>query len=326
MADENAEISANEGARSQSEQREPVDAGAEARARRMGWIPETDWDDASMERKPKKFLSADEYIDKVESDLPILRERNRFLDQTVAKQDNKLDQMSTQLKTAAERLEDLGQLVESLNEQNKQIGQRAYEAARRDLEAVKRRAVAEADEATYDEADRRLEELQRHRNEQQTRRREDPEETQRQRSETERKPAQQQQTQQQTQISQKAQGWLDDNKPLMADPVTNAIAVALHTQDLARGVSEEDSFRTLTDRIKKEVPHKFNNGRREEPSTVATTSPPRRDAKKKGFDSLPQNAKETYERLARYYESKGKKYTPEQYAQTYYFELERGQQ
>ena len=49
----------------------------EARARRMGWIPADEWDDSSMKNRPKEFLPADEYIEKVEASLPIMRERER---------------------------------------------------------------------------------------------------------------------------------------------------------------------------------------------------------------------------------------------------------
>lgn len=59
---------------------------AEARARRMGWRPEDEWDESATKnkRRPTRFLTAEEYLVKVENDLPVLRERNRFLDGELA--------------------------------------------------------------------------------------------------------------------------------------------------------------------------------------------------------------------------------------------------
>ena len=57
MAEDNAAAAATEDVRDKSPA--SSDPQVEARARRMGWRTEDDWDDSSMERKPKKFLSAD---------------------------------------------------------------------------------------------------------------------------------------------------------------------------------------------------------------------------------------------------------------------------
>lgn len=59
---------------------------AEARARRMGWRPPDEWSEAGTKgkRRPSRFLTAEEYLDKCENDLPVLRERNRFLDGELA--------------------------------------------------------------------------------------------------------------------------------------------------------------------------------------------------------------------------------------------------
>lgn len=320
MTDENAEQSAIEDPRPQSSDAPPADPAIEKRARNMGWIPESEWDDSSMKHRPKKFLPPEDYIETVEARVPIMREKLRHYDDVVQKQDKKLSDMTGQLTTAAQRLEDLGHLVESLHEQNQTIGKRAFEAARRDLEIVKRRAVSEADTDTYEEADRRLVELDKHYAEQQPKPKRGEEPAGRR---TEERPTDKSQ-QEPPKISRTAKSWLDDNQTLMTDPVTNAIAVALHSQDISGGMSEEESFRTLTDRIRKEVPHKFPKDRREDPPSVAGSSPPPRSSKKQDFGTLPADAKKAYESLSRYFAAKGKTYTQEQYAKEYYVELERG--
>jgi hypothetical protein len=316
MTDESADSSANDTARAdQGEASKTASSDVspiEARARRMGWIPETEWDDSSMKRRPKKFLPAEDYIENVEANIPVMRERLRNYDQVVERQQTQLQEMSKKFDTASHQLTETSRLVEDLYKQNQEIGQRAYDAARRDLEAVKRRAVSEADEATYEEADRRIAELEQHRPKAKQADRED-------------KPATQTTQTQQPQISQAAKDWIDGNKEIMNNPVTNAAAVALHTQNMASGMSEDQSLAKLTEQVKKEFPHRFSNGRREEPSAVAGSSPPPRQTKKQTFDALPADAKDNYERLAKFFERQGKTYTREQYAKTYYYEQERPQ-
>lgn len=317
MAEDNAAAAANEDVRSErTSSGGSADPQVEARARRMGWRTEADFEDGSMERRPPKFLSAEEYIEKVESDLPILRERNRFLDNTVSKLESKLDETAKELKTNNTRMDELGKLVEDLHSQNQAVGKRAYEAAKRDLEAVKRRAVSEADEATYDEADRRLSELDRYRPD------DTPKPKKQAADDDEPAPKRQAETPPAPKISRVAQDWIDSNKDLMTDPVTNPVAVSLHTRNMASGMTETESLAKLTEQIKAEFPHKFNNARREAPSTVAGSSPQGRTTKKQTFDSLPADAKQTYERLERYMASKGKSYTKETYAKDYYVNLE----
>ena len=108
----------------------------------------------------------------------------------------------------------------------------------------------------------------------------------------------------------------------MGNPVTNPVAVSLHTLNMSKGMTERESLEKLADQVKAEFPHKFANSRREEPSAVAGSSAPARTTKKQSFDSLPADAKQTYERLERYMASKGKSYTKETYAKDYYVNLE----
>jgi hypothetical protein len=73
--------------------------------------------------------------------------------------------------------------------------------------------------------------------------------------------------------------------------------------------------------VREEFPHKFANGRREDPPSVSNSSPPKRDGKKESFDGLPADAKDTYDRLKKYFKSKGKEYKPDDYARAYYLNL-----
>jgi hypothetical protein len=285
------------------ENHEPSDA--ETRARRMGWIPEAEWDDSGMDRRPRKFLSADEYVEKVETDLPILRERNRFLDQTVSKLETKLTEATSTIKSTNDRVGELGELVESLHEQNIEVGRRAYEQAKRDLESAKRRAVAEADEETYDAAERRLKEIEQYK---------PVEKPPKQEKKPDPQPAQ-------DAVPPEAVAWVNKNQDIWNDRAMNATATAYHADNLAKGMTMTESLEKLRDQVRTEFPHKFANERRNDPPAVSSTSPPKRGGSKETFESIPADAKQTYERLRKFYEAKGKKYTPEQYAKSYYLNL-----
>ena len=108
----------------------------EARARRMGWVPEAEWEQsraaAKGSPKPMRFLSAADFLGKVESDLPILRERNRFLDE--------------RLKEAESQIGELNELVIRLHEQNRAAVIRAVERER-----LRAEAMMDLDEANAEE-------------------------------------------------------------------------------------------------------------------------------------------------------------------------------
>jgi len=273
----------------------------EQRARRMGWVPEDEWDaDRAKEegrRKPSHFLSAKEYVEKVESDLPVLRERNRFLDQEVKRFTTKLDD-------ATRRIEEMGGLVKTLHEQNVKVGQRAYERARRELEAEMRQAVAEADVEKYEEKKQALEQLdQEHRAQQPVEQKgEDaPQQTQR----AEPNPVVEQ--------------WIEDNKWFRTDHTLHQVAIVMHGDLLrsAPGLSLRDNLDRVADEIKRRFPEKFGNPARAAPGTVARPAPGKQRSNGRTFADLPQDARDAYEQLRQQFEQHGRQYTREQYLADY---------
>lgn len=70
----------------------------EARARRLGWFPEAEWDGrraaAEGRRKPSRFLSAREFIERVENELPVLRSHLARLEERCAKHERTIDDLS----------------------------------------------------------------------------------------------------------------------------------------------------------------------------------------------------------------------------------------
>jgi hypothetical protein len=112
--------------------------------------------------------------------------------------------------------------------------------------------------------------------------------------------------------------WIDKNPDIWKDRAMNVTASAFHMDNMAKGMTLTESLEKLRDQVKAEFPHKFANERRNDPPAVSSTSPPKRGGNKETFESIPADAKQTFERLKKFYESKGKKYTPEQYAKSYY--------
>lgn len=120
-----------------------------ARAKRMGWIPEGEWDDARAERdgirKPKRFVSAREYIAVAENNVPLLRAQLRSLDAKLA---------DTQKKNT--------EIYDVLMEQRK-LNAAAIERARQEerdkIAREREQAVAEGDVEAFKAADAKLAEM-----------------------------------------------------------------------------------------------------------------------------------------------------------------------
>lgn len=81
---------------------------ADARARRLGWRPPEEWNEGASKgkRRPARFLSAEEYIEKCETDLPVLRERLRWLETELAERDDLIAILHEKAKGIAARLRD----------------------------------------------------------------------------------------------------------------------------------------------------------------------------------------------------------------------------
>lgn len=119
----------------------------EARARRLGWQPQEKF------RGPKdKWLDADAFVEKAESDLPVLRERLRFQDKFIQDQQTKLGSLEDKFgKTQT--------LLEEVTERLRMQDERGLSHVVQQLEAEMDAAVADADTERYQKAKRRLVEL-----------------------------------------------------------------------------------------------------------------------------------------------------------------------
>jgi hypothetical protein len=111
----------------------------------------------------------------------------------------------------------------------------------------------------------------------------------------------------------------------MSDAVLNPLAVEIHTENMKSGLTEEQSFSKLADQVRAEIPQKFENKRRNAPAAVSSSSPPARPAKKKGFDTIPEKDRETYDRMHKFFKNKGVEYTKDEFAEGYWLNPEKSQ-
>ena len=80
------------------------DATFEPQAREMGWVPESEF---KGEKRPAKFLSAKEFVQRGEEFLPIVRAQNRELKGKVSQLEGQLLQVNQTLRSAQESIEAL---------------------------------------------------------------------------------------------------------------------------------------------------------------------------------------------------------------------------
>jgi hypothetical protein len=242
--------------------------GDEQFARRMGWRPETEWS-GPENRKPQRFLSADEYIKRVETEVPVLRERLRFYDDQVVKSSKHVEELSGTIK-------EQGEALKELLSRTKVAEQRGYERAIAEKQQEMRAAVASADTAAYARAeaearainDARVKAMQ--------------------------PPAPQQKPAAQPQVHPETTAWLAQNEWFNRDRVLNAAAIEAY-EVVARDMPAASETQRLAEtkrRVQTEFPHKFGaNPRRDAPASVNTPSGERSAQKPgKSIRDLPDDA------------------------------------
>ena len=138
MAEENT--TTTEETSGADEAAQQAQAATEARAKRMGWVPEDDF------RGPKEnWVDAETFIERGENELPILRERNRALDK--------------RLESTEAALTEVNQTLKEFKGHYTRVEQRAYDRAVADLKAKQRQAVEDGDAEAFDAIDQEIEDL-----------------------------------------------------------------------------------------------------------------------------------------------------------------------
>lgn len=126
------ESQVNEGAETAPVENQQTNA-SEEKARRMGWVPQDEFRGA-----PEKWRPADEFVQRGEDQMPILRERLRHQDKQLA---------------------DLQRVVKEFADYHTKVEQNAYQRALRELKTRQAQAVAAGDAQAFVEIDSAIDEL-----------------------------------------------------------------------------------------------------------------------------------------------------------------------
>lgn len=254
----------------------------EARARRMGWLPEDEWDDERAEkqgrRKPAKFITAREYIENAENSLPMLRSHLRNMDA-------KLNEANKQ---TAE--------VYSILQEQRQLSVAAIERARKEerekLLKEREEAFDAGDKKTFQEVEAKIEELDANN------------------APAADKPGQQQQRSDPPEVAEfrRKNPWFTTDARLTNNLIEEFEEVKTEKPDLSFGEKMEEAKR----RLMKRFPEKFGiNPRREAARTSVHTPTGGRDdnSVETRFARLSTEEKSAWERVRKMVESRGGKIT-----------------
>lgn len=273
-----------------------ADAEIEARARRAGWIPESEWDPVRAKKegkaKPEHWQTARQWVDRMEGDNVSLRNRNKWLD----------GQVRTAQETAASasaKADALAKLVDDLLATQKKLGDRAYAKAKHDIEARMDAAVDQSDTDAYKAAKEGLKQLEEERVETPT-------------------PPAPADPPERPQVDPYVATWVKANAWYENDPVARSAATAIHGQ--LQQEQPELSLRENLAEVRRQIvarfPEHFANPRRGEAPRVSAPSGDRgRGRKDVSFADLTAEQKQIYERQSEYFKSKGEKYTKEQFVE-----------
>lgn len=286
-----------------------AEGGSEAFARRLGWRPETEWT-GPPERKPARFLSPDEYIEKVQTETPVMRERLRYQDQEIARRDQLINEFNS-------RFTEQGQEIRRLMEMTRGARQTDYQRSRRELEMRMDTAASQADLDAYNRAKAEINALdQMHWQVMQA-----PDGGQQ--AQPQHQPAQRTQPQQQqqppVQFNPAIKAWIDQNEWYTRDPELNAVANSMDGLLMAQhpGMSVADRLEEVRNRIVARYPEKFGNPRRAAPSAVAAPTNAAAGAAAKGVKKtirdLPNEARQELAKFKRLIPG----YTDEEYLKDY---------
>jgi len=276
------------------------DPEIEARARRQGWVPEDEWDDVRAEaegrHKPTRFVTAQEYLDRIESNAPMMRAELR-----------KSDKERAELR---KQLDEVGSLVKWQAKQAKTQREKAYEQGIKDAEARMRQAVTEADTEGFETAKADHERLI-----EEARADDGP------KFETDEPPAGEGKK---GKTDPDTQAWLDKNPWFNKDPELNASMIKRHQKVLNEmpGLSITESLDEAKRRVVERFPDEFGiNPRRKAPGAVSHPSGDRGNRSssiQQRFNALPAEDKAIYAKHKEMFAARNAEYTVEEFMEGYY--------
>lgn len=266
-----------------------VEKSFEERARRMGWRPKDEYGGDKS-----RWVDARTFIERGETELPILRERFR-------KQDTRLANTERELSETKNKLGEATQVLVELRDMSRVAEERGYARASADLRDREMKAVAEADTATFAAIQQERQQLE------QTRPKAKAAEPVAPPPPAPAAPPQ---------LDPAIQHWIGENPWFNSDRVLNNYALSEDAE-----VERENPGWPITDKlaeVKRRVmarfPEKFGNPRRDAaPAVAVSTAAPVR-SKGKTVRDLPADAKKALERFKKTIPG----YTDEQYLKMYF--------
>ena len=246
------------------------------RARRMGWQPKEKY-----RGKEGDWLDADAFIEKVEGEVPVLRERNRMLDGRVAAQDKKLGDLEAKLK-------EQNDMTRELLDINRAAMDRGYSMRMKELEDAMDRAAADGDKDAYKAIKGELIAFGKaHPNW------------------TARKP-EEKKPEEAPKIAPDVQQWVSENStwfnPNDEDDEASQYAIVRDRQLAKKYPNNATRLAKVKEDVASRFPEKFENPARKQAQTVASPSAHvnGKGGGKKGrsFSDLDDGAKAAYERIA----------------------------
>lgn len=120
----------------------------ETEARKMGWVPEEEWDSAKSPAPRAGFLSAEEFVKRGETVIPILNARNKGLEGKLASMEGQLKELSTTAQT-----------LNDFNQRALERERRENERLKAELTSIREQAVADGDVGRFRQAEAQLKTL-----------------------------------------------------------------------------------------------------------------------------------------------------------------------
>lgn len=276
------------------------DPEIEARARRQGWVPEDEWDDVRAEaegrHKPTRFVTAQEYLDRIESNAPMMRAELRKSDKDRAELRKQLDEVASVVKWQAK--------------QAKTQREKAYEQGIKDAEARMRQAVTEADTEAFETAKAEHERLV-----------EEAKADDSPQFEPDEPPASESRK---GKVDADTQAWLDKNPWFNKDPALNTYMIKQHQRVLNEtpGFGITEGLEEAKRRVVEKFPEEFGiNPRRKAAGAVSHPSGDRGNRSssvQQRFNALPAEDKAAYAKHKEMFAAKGAEYTVEEFMEGYY--------
>ena len=267
----------------------------EARARRMGWMPEEKY------RGPKhNWLPADAFIEKIEAEAPIRNERLRTQDEIIRKQQSKIDEIEKLSKEQSEMLRELVSKTSSAEE-------RGYARMRKDLEDRRTAAVSEADTDGFNRIQRELDDLEKAKPATKKASEDGGD------NKTTTKPDK-------PQPGPEVQQWMTENRWFNPNDPDDDVSIYAIQQDAKIGrksahLSVSERLDKVKEAVEKRFPEQFENASRRAPPAVSGPSGHVNGKGKKGksFADLDEHAKTAFQKI----KARTPGYTVEEYLKAY---------